>query len=213
MMPFRAASVVCLVVRTGLALLAKWAPRHWLPWMGAIALLPSAGFFLIYAMGWRRTGAEVGGGRIWWNDLRPVHGALYLAFAVLALRRSGLAYVPLAIDVLLGLSAYLVVRSRACSRPSHGGRRRRDAGVPPHAAAGGRRPALPPRRAAPRHPPRAPGRVRDAVNEEAGLRLELEPRHSMFWSRGSGCCAANPPRVQPCGARLLGVSKAGGVGG
>jgi hypothetical protein len=106
-MPWRAAFVLCLLARTGAALLAKWAPRHWLPWMGTLALLPAAGFFSIYAMGWRQTGVEVGGGRIWWNDLRPVHGALYLAFAVLALRRSALAYVPLALDVVVGLIAYL----------------------------------------------------------------------------------------------------------
>ena len=35
------------------------------------------GFITIYVFGWRKTGLETMGAPIWWNDLRPLHGALY----------------------------------------------------------------------------------------------------------------------------------------
>ena len=30
---------------------------------------------------YRKTGKEVFGSKIWWNDLRPVHASLYILFA------------------------------------------------------------------------------------------------------------------------------------
>jgi hypothetical protein len=77
-----------------------------LSWLGYIALLPALGFFLIYAKGWRKTGAEVFGDRIWWNSLRPIHGILWLLFAVLAIRQVPWSWMILLADVLLGASAF-----------------------------------------------------------------------------------------------------------
>jgi hypothetical protein len=37
----------------------------------------AAGIALIWAFGWRRTGLEVGGERIWWDKLRPLHALLW----------------------------------------------------------------------------------------------------------------------------------------
>ena len=76
--------------------------------MGGGGLLVAASFFTIFVMGWRTTGPEVFGGRIWWNDKRPVHGALYTIFGALALRGHRLAWVPLALDAALGLVVYLL---------------------------------------------------------------------------------------------------------
>jgi len=76
--------------------------------MGALAVIPAIGFLTIYFGGLRKTGAEVFGERIWWNDLRPVHGFLYALFAILALQRNRLAWIVLLVDVLIGLTAFIM---------------------------------------------------------------------------------------------------------
>jgi len=47
-----------------------------------IALLFSLGQFYLYINDLRKTGIEVFGIKIWWNQLRPVHGVLYLLFSI-----------------------------------------------------------------------------------------------------------------------------------
>ena len=49
------------------------------------------------------------GGRVWWNDLRPVHAALWAAFAWSAWHGAQeTAWRALAADVALGLAAWTV---------------------------------------------------------------------------------------------------------
>lgn len=100
----------CIGTRTAITVLAKMAAPAVLQVMGLFALVPAIGFAVIYAKGWRKTGAEVFGDRIWWNDLRPVHAALWASFALLALARIGMAWIILALDTLLGLSAFVLRR-------------------------------------------------------------------------------------------------------
>lgn len=105
--------VGCLGSRAALAWAAHaLAASPWLRALGLGGLAIAAGFFAIFAMGWRRTGPEVFGGRIWWDDLRPVHGALYLAFAALALLGRPGAWVPLGVDAAVGLAAFVWFRAR-----------------------------------------------------------------------------------------------------
>jgi hypothetical protein len=102
--------VGCIGVRTLIAYGAKIAPAWLLPWLGYAALVPAAGFLWIWATGSRMTGPESSsaGGRIWWNDLRPVHAAMYLAFAAAAIGwHSPHAWKFLAADVVLGLAVFL----------------------------------------------------------------------------------------------------------
>jgi hypothetical protein len=98
----------CIGSRTIIAYLAKIAPPFWLSIMGYIALIPAIGFITIYLFGLRKTGTEVFGDKIWWNHLRPVHGFLYLMFAYYAIQKqSNVAWHFLAIDVIIGLIAFL----------------------------------------------------------------------------------------------------------
>lgn len=97
----------CIPVRLGFAALARFQPRY-LPLMGGIALLPAAAFLVLFSTGWRTTGPEVFGDRIWWNALRPLHAILLAIFAYLALRRSPSAWKVLLFDAMLGLVAFLV---------------------------------------------------------------------------------------------------------
>ena len=83
---------------------------QFLPYMGALALLPAIGFIVIYLGDFRKTGPEVFGDQIWWNDLRPIHGLLYALFAVLALCKNESAWIVLLVDVLIGFSAYMMNR-------------------------------------------------------------------------------------------------------
>lgn len=97
----------CVPVRLFIVYLATQLSSAHLKWMGAIALLPAVGFFYIYLTGSRTTGPEVFGKQIWWNDLRPIHGFLYLYFAYKAMFNQSGAYVPLLIDLGIGLAAFL----------------------------------------------------------------------------------------------------------
>lgn len=96
----------CLGSRLALVYLAKTASQNVLEIMGALALLPAAGFFYLYLTGSRKTGAEVFGDRIWWNGLRPFHGTMYAIFAILALFKFPHAWIVLLVDVLVGTAAF-----------------------------------------------------------------------------------------------------------
>lgn len=99
--------VGCIGARTLAAYTAKVAPAQYLPYLGYLALLPAMGFAFIWATGARKTGAEVFGARIWWNDLRPVHSVLYFLFAYWAIKGVRAAWLFLLADVCIGLGAFL----------------------------------------------------------------------------------------------------------
>ena len=97
----------CIGLRSALVWLAYACDPAYLPLMGALALIPAAGFMTIYFGGLRKTGAEVFGERIWWNDLRPLHGILYALFALMALNRDRRAWLVLLVDVVVGFAAFV----------------------------------------------------------------------------------------------------------
>jgi len=73
-----------------------------------ITLLISIGFFTIYFTGIRKVGQETLGSEIWWNELRPVHGMLYLLFAVFSYQQKSFAWLFLLLDVIIGLLSFLI---------------------------------------------------------------------------------------------------------
>jgi hypothetical protein len=97
----------CIGTRSLLVYFAKNASTTVLKYMGYVALLPAIGFMYIFLTGTRKTGGEVFGDKIWWNDLRPIHSALYTLFAINAIRGNPVAWVYLLIDVLFGLVSFL----------------------------------------------------------------------------------------------------------
>ena len=102
----------CIGSRTLLTILAKKIDNNYLPILGYIALLPAMGFLYIYATGSRKTGIEVGGDKIWWNSLRPLHSLLYFLFAYNAITKNSQSWKILAIDVSIGLLAFLFHHSK-----------------------------------------------------------------------------------------------------
>jgi len=97
----------CIGTRFLFVYVAKNVDTQYLQYLGYLALLPAIGFFYIYFTGSRQTGAEVFGSKIWWNDLRPIHGLLYLLFAFNAIVGNKFAWVYLLVDVVFGLISFL----------------------------------------------------------------------------------------------------------
>ena len=99
--------VGCIGTRSLFVLIAKNASSKYLPLLGYLALLPAIGFLYIYFTGSRKTGAEVFGEKIWWNDLRPLHSFIYFLFAYNAIIGNNKAWVYLLVDVIIGLFSFL----------------------------------------------------------------------------------------------------------
>ena len=98
----------CIGMRSLFVILAKNANEMYLKYMGYLALIPAIGFIYIYLTGSRQTGAEVFGGKIWWNNLRPLHALLYLLFAYNAILGIKIAWIYLLIDVIIGLMSFII---------------------------------------------------------------------------------------------------------
>lgn len=105
---FLAFLLLCIPVRIGFVFIAKKVDIKYLPYLGYLAILPAIGFAYIYIFGKRKTGGETFGQKIWWNNLRPLHSILYFIFAYLALKKSNNAYIPLLLDVIIGLISFVI---------------------------------------------------------------------------------------------------------
>ena len=103
--------VGCIGVRALLVIIAKYINIQYLKYLGYLALVPAIGFMYIFISGTRNTGAEVFGGKIWWNNLRPIHSILYFLFAYNAIMGNRDAWIFLLVDVLFGLTSFLIYHS------------------------------------------------------------------------------------------------------
>lgn len=99
--------VGCIGTRSLLVYIAKTVDINYLPILGYLALLPAAGFLYIFVSGVRKTGLEVFGEKIWWNNLRPIHALLYIIFAYNAIHKNKNAWMILLADVAFGLASFL----------------------------------------------------------------------------------------------------------
>jgi hypothetical protein len=97
----------CIGTRSLFVYLAKNANTTYLKYIGYLALLPAIGFFYLFLTGTRKTGPEVFGDKIWWNNLRPIHGLLYLLFAYNAITGNKFAWIYLFLDLIIGLVSFL----------------------------------------------------------------------------------------------------------
>jgi hypothetical protein len=95
----------CIGTRSLLVVIAKNS-KH-LKYLGYAALVPAISFMYLYVTGSRKTGPEVFGDKIWWNDLRPVHSILYFLFAYNAIIGNKQAWIYLLVDVVFGLLSFL----------------------------------------------------------------------------------------------------------
>ena len=98
---------LCIPSRFLLTYIAKILPLKYLPFMGFTMLGIVIGWTYIYLTGARKVGVETLGAPIWWNDLRPLHAGFYFTFVLMALNKSKNAYLPLFVDTIIGLIAFL----------------------------------------------------------------------------------------------------------
>jgi hypothetical protein len=98
----------CIPSRLFLVYIAKNINISYLPLLGYLSLFPAIGFIYLFISGKRKTGPEVFGEKIWWNNLRPIHGILYLCFAYNAINKNIKAWYFLLYDVILGLFSFLI---------------------------------------------------------------------------------------------------------
>jgi hypothetical protein len=98
----------CIGTRTLIVYLAKNANVTYLKYMGYLSILPAVGFFYLFLTGSRKTGPEVFGDKIWWNDVRPIHGVMYFLFAYNAIYGDTSAWIYLLVDVVVGLGSFLL---------------------------------------------------------------------------------------------------------
>ena len=98
--------VFCMGIRIYFVLLAKYLDKSYLPYMGYIAILIAIGFTTIYLTKSRDKG--ILGQKVWWDNLRPVHGLLYLIFGFLAINKNDYAWTVLLLDVILGFIAFTI---------------------------------------------------------------------------------------------------------
>ncbi len=97
----------CIGTRTLFVYIAKNININYLPLLGYLAILPAIGFTYIYLTGSRKTGAEVFGNKIWWNNIRPLHAILYALFAYNAIGKNPNSWIYLLVDVVVGLVSFL----------------------------------------------------------------------------------------------------------
>ena len=98
----------CVGIRSLFVIIARYINTKYLKYLGYLALVPAIGFIYIYLTGTRKTGAEVFGEKIWWNNLRPIHSILYFLFAYNAIIGNKQSWIYLLIDVLIGLISFLI---------------------------------------------------------------------------------------------------------
>ena len=108
---FAAFLIGCIGIRILFVVAAKKLDPNIVQYAGILAVIVAISWVLINRFGLRKTGREAGG-EIWWDNIRPIHAIMYSAFAILAFTKNEHAWVPLAIDVLIGLGAFLDHHSR-----------------------------------------------------------------------------------------------------
>jgi len=101
----------CILARSALVVIAKNINKDYLKIMGYIAVLVGLSFWYLYLIGNAKADAQLewlGDKKIWWNDLRPIHGTLYLLFGFFAINQKDCSWKILLIDVIVGLLAWLI---------------------------------------------------------------------------------------------------------
>jgi hypothetical protein len=97
----------CIGMRLFFVYIAKNVSIQNLPYLGYLALIMPIAFMYIYLTGSRKTGPEVLGDKIWWNNLRPLHAILYGLFAYNAITGNPNSWMFLFLDVIIGLISFL----------------------------------------------------------------------------------------------------------
>ena len=98
--------VGCMGARFSLAYFIKTHDNKYKKILISLLCIIGIGFIYIYVNNLRKTGMEVFGDKIWWNNLRPLHGTLYLLAAIFLYNNNNNTYLIIIIDTLIGLISF-----------------------------------------------------------------------------------------------------------
>ena len=97
---------ICIPIRLLFVIITKRIQLNKLPYLGYIGVVISLGFLYQTIKNNRKIGFL--GQPVWWSLLRWVHCLNYGMFAILAFKKLRFAYLPLLIDVLIGVVLFAV---------------------------------------------------------------------------------------------------------
>ena len=102
--------LICIPLRFCFVLLAKYGSLKLLQILGIIYLLFGLGIFIIYLLGIRGDGIKTSlGNIIWWANIRPIFGILWILFGLLAInKKQDIAWRVLFIELIFGLYMFLL---------------------------------------------------------------------------------------------------------
>lgn len=96
----------CIPIRFLFVYIAKNIPINYLPLTAPITLIMGLGFFYTFFSG-KKTGSTFNQ-IAWWNNLRPIHGLLYILYSYYAYKKNSDSYKILLFDVIFGLLSFLI---------------------------------------------------------------------------------------------------------
>jgi hypothetical protein len=97
----------CIGLRIFMVYFAKTSSFENVKLLAYVTLIISFGFVYLFLSGKRKTGAEIFGDKIWWNNLRPLHAFLYFLFSYNVLVLNKKSWEILALDVIIGFIAFI----------------------------------------------------------------------------------------------------------
>ena len=103
--------LVCIPVRTSLAVGIKYIPIDYLPYTAIIAFI-AASLWLWRFFTNKPNSKGSFGQSVWWNKMRVVHSLIWIAFGVLALLKNKYAYLLLLLDVLVGIGGWFLLKPK-----------------------------------------------------------------------------------------------------
>ena len=99
---------ICMVSRLFLAYYGSRLHGIQLTTFGWMIMLIGVSMVTIYTFGLRDNGWEAGG-KIWWNDMRPFHGGIFIGFGIMAIRSQNYGNL-LYLDAIIGIVSWVAHR-------------------------------------------------------------------------------------------------------
>jgi hypothetical protein len=98
--------LLCIPIRIIIGIIPLYIKKEWLRYYGYVLLIPAIGFLILYFGNYRLKAPE-SGGETWWACYRLIHGLLYLCGGIYAIQKKRIAWIPLIIDVIIGLLLHI----------------------------------------------------------------------------------------------------------
>lgn len=97
----------CIGTRLLLTIYSKY--NNYSKLFNFITFIIGLSFIFLYIFDLRKTGFEATNNIIWWNEIRPIHGSLYLLFSIYYFKNNSRnkAWLFLLIDTCIGLFYYI----------------------------------------------------------------------------------------------------------